>query len=53
MPSCLTIERCTSATVTFSMTWSRPRTVDRVDDLVGAAGEPGGEFAGLLGFDLA
>src|SRR3954449_9355390 len=26
MPSCLTTVRATSATVTFSMTWSRPRT---------------------------
>src|SRR3974390_1749851 len=26
-PSCFTTSRCTSATVTFSMTWSRPRTV--------------------------
>ena len=26
MPSCLTIERWTSASVTFSITWSRPRT---------------------------
>ena len=27
MPSCLMIVRATSATVTFSITWSRPRTV--------------------------
>jgi len=27
MPICLMIERATSATVTFSITWSRPRTV--------------------------
>src|SRR6202158_4189155 len=26
-PICLTMSRCTSATVTFSITWSRPRTV--------------------------
>ncbi len=25
MPNCLTTSRCTSATVTLSMTWSRPR----------------------------
>ena len=27
MPSCLMTSRCTSATVTLSITWSRPRTV--------------------------
>ena len=34
MPSCLTTSRCTSATVTLSITWSRPFTVMPLTTLV-------------------
>ena len=53
MPSCLMTSRCTSATVTLSITWSRPRTRDAVDDLGAVAGEPRGEIVGLLRFGRA
>ena len=35
MPICLMIERATSATVTFSITWSRPRTTIELTTLSG------------------
>ena len=53
MPICLMMLRATSATVTFSITWSRPRTAIEIDDLVGAAGEARGQVVGLLRLDRA
>jgi len=47
MPNCLMMERWTSASVTFSITWSRPRTAIELIHLVGAARETGGQIAGL------
>ena len=40
--------RCTSATVTLSITWSRPRTVMPLTTLLAIAGEPRREVEGLL-----
>ena len=50
MPSCLMMSRCTSATVTFSITWSRPRMVRLLTTLSAVADEAGGDIDGLLRF---
>ena len=52
-PICLMMSRRTSATATFNMTWSRPRTTMELIDLVGTADQPRGDVAGLLGLDRA
>ena len=46
MPSCLTVSRDTSATVTFSMTCWLPETLMMLRDVVGAAGELLGDRLG-------
>ena len=43
MPSCLMTSRCTSATVTLSMTWSRPRTVMPLTTLLPSPTSRGGD----------
>src|SRR3981189_2591655 len=48
MPSCLMMLRATSATVTFSITWSRPRTVIELTTLSAPPGTPPGGSLGLL-----
>ena len=45
--------RATSATVTFSITWSRPRTAIELTTLSVAAHEAGGDVGGLLRLDRA